>query len=185
MEINKNKELPNMLLSHVELYVKDLKEMTAFYTEKLGFVITDSGSGDNGMVFLSRSPNEHHQIVLSPYPSRSATDSPVDHISFRVDSLAHLKRFIESLLCSDEIPLQTVSHGSTWSIYFRDPEGNRFEIFTDTPWYVHQPCKFEVDFNLSDEALMASTLQVIRELPGFAMANDWQQSHQRQLKSNN
>lgn len=34
------------------------------------------------------------------------------------------------------------------SIYARDPEGNRLEIFIDTPWYVDQPMRVPVDFGL-------------------------------------
>jgi catechol 2,3-dioxygenase-like lactoylglutathione lyase family enzyme len=42
---------PNMLLSHIELYVEDITKMESFYTTKLGFVVTDRGEGKNGMVF--------------------------------------------------------------------------------------------------------------------------------------
>lgn len=28
------------------------------------------------------------------------------------------------------------NHGNAWSIYFADPEGNRIELYTPSPWYV-------------------------------------------------
>ncbi|WP_281560817.1 VOC family protein [Thalassomonas sp. RHCl1] len=181
MAVSKEVKMPNMLLSHVELYVQDLTQMEAFYTKALGFVVTDRGEGKNGMVFLSRSPNEHHQIVLNPRQSHRSIASPVDHISFRVGSLTELRLFNTSLQQMPEINIQTVSHGSTWSIYFRDPEDNRFEIFTDTPWYVNQPCKFTVDFTLTDEALIEFTESKIKELPGYSIANEWKKSHRENL----
>jgi catechol-2,3-dioxygenase len=172
---------PNMLLSHIELYVEDITKMESFYTTKLGFVVTDRGEGKNGMVFLSRSPDEHHQIVLNPRQSHRSIESLIDHIAFRVESIGALRVFNRSLSALSEIRLQTVSHGTTWSIYFRDPENNRFEIFTDTPWYVNQPCKFVVDFNMSDEELIQFTENKVKNLPGFAIAGEWEKSHKDSL----
>lgn len=173
---------PNMLLSHVELYVQDIVKMEDFYIKNLGFVITDRGEGKNGMVFLSRSPDEHHQIVLNPRQSHRSIESPIDHISFRVESISKLRIFNSSLKLTPEMKIQTVSHGTTWSIYFRDPENNRFEIFTDTPWYVNQPCKFIVDFELSDEKLIQFTKNKIEKLPGYSIASEWKKSHQDSLE---
>ena len=170
-----------MLLSHIELYVKNLTLMESFFTKVLGFVVTDRGKGEKDMVFLSRSPAEHHQIVLNPRESHHAVESPVDHISFRVDSLADLRSFYQSINSENSLTLQTVSHGSTWSLYFRDPENNRFEIFTDTPWYVNQPCKFEVDFTMTDDELISYTEDIVKTLPGFTIADDWLTSHQKSL----
>jgi catechol-2,3-dioxygenase len=174
-------DFSNMLLSHVELYVQDIAQMENFFTKKLGFVVTDRGEGKSGMVFLSRSPNEHHQIVLNPRQSHRSIESPIDHISFRVESLSELRVFNASLKENSEIELQTVSHGTTWSIYFRDPENNRFEIFTDTPWYVNQPCKFVVDFELSDEELIQFTENTIKNFSGYSKASEWKKSHKNSL----
>ncbi|TDO99589.1 VOC family protein [Marinomonas balearica] len=174
---------PNMGLSHVELYVQDIAKMVSFYTENLGFVVTDKGEGSAGMVFLSRNPEEHHQIVLNPRESHRTVESPIDHISFRVASTVELKTFYKALSRSPDIKLDTVSHGTAWSIYFRDPENNRFEIFTDTPWHVNQPCKFAVDFSLSDEALIAFTENKIKDLPEFSIVGEWKKAHSESLES--
>ena len=167
---------PNIYLSHFELYVLDLASMEEFYTRYLGFVVTDRGKGKNGMVFLSRNPDEHHQLVLNPRQSHKPVESPVDHISFRINSITGLRVFHQALLSSSTV-LQTVSHGTTWSIYFRDPEGNRLELFTDTPWHVNQPCRFEINFELSNEKLLEFTEQKIKDLPGFRAVADWKKSH--------
>lgn len=163
---------PNIRLSHFELYVFDVVAMEAFYTRYLGFVVTDRGEGNDAMVFLSRNPAEHHQLVLNPRQLPESAESPVDHISFRMDSITDLKLFHHALQSSPAV-LETVSHGTTWSIYFRDPEGNRIELFTDTPWHVSQPCKFQINLDLSNRELLKFTENRIKDLPGFSKIGDW------------
>jgi len=169
-------DFPSIALSHFELFVADVAAMESFYSDYLGFTVTDRGKGENGMVFMSRNPGEHHQLVLNPATFGRPVNSPVDHISFRVGSLAGLRRFHESLSSSSAEP-RTVSHGTTWSIYFRDPEQNRLELFTDTPWHVDQPCRFEVDLGLDDAALIEFTRLKIRNLPGFREVEAWRSEH--------
>lgn len=168
---------PNLTLSHFELYVRDLERMEAFYTRRLGFVVTDRGDGPDALVFLSRNPDEHHQLVLNLQPSRRASDSPLDHISFRVVSLEDVRAVHVALKGEPGAAIEAVSHGTTWSVYFRDPEGNRLEVFADTPWHVAQPCRFPIDLALDDERLRAETERRIRELPGFRRAEDWKEAH--------
>jgi catechol-2,3-dioxygenase len=177
MSVADKKNFSNMLLSHVELYVKDIVLMENFYTKVLGFVVTDRGQGPNAMVFLSRSPKEHHQIVLNPRQSHRSIESPIDHISFRVESISDLRGFNSALKSRTKNGIQSVSHGTTWSIYFRDPEENRFEIFTDTPWHVNQPCKFVVNFELSDEELIQFTRAKIENMAGYSVVEKWKTSH--------
>lgn len=155
-------------LSHFELPVSDLASMEDFYVRILGFAVTDRGAPGRGeMVFLSRDPSEHHQLVLRQ--AAGAGDGPrtVDHFAFRVDSLAVLRGVHGGLAAEPGLAFATVSHGTTWSLYFHDPEGNRLEVFADTPWHVDQPVRFEVDLALPDDALTRATEAAIRDRPGF------------------
>ncbi|MDX1515168.1 MAG: VOC family protein [Gammaproteobacteria bacterium] len=170
-----------LALSHFEIYVSDARRMEDFYTRVLGFVVTDRGAGAGGLIFLSRNPDEHHQIVLNPNPARTGDGQRVDHLSFRVPSLSDLRAYYRRLGAEPGSGADTVSHGSTWSIYFRDPEGNRLELFVDTPWYVNQPCRFPVDLELDDESLARSTEEMIRDMPGFRPASEWRHSHAEQV----
>lgn len=174
---------PNLTLSHLELRVADVERMERFYTNMLGFVVTDRGDGDNAMVFLSRSPEEHHQIVLNPVSQGPGERGALDHIALRVDSLGALRQVYQKLIGQDGISYETVSHGTTWSIYVRDPEGNRLEIFADTPWHVAQPIRFAIDLSLSDEDLIRGTENAIRSRPGFRPAEDWQEAHRKRFDS--
>ena len=60
-------QAPRMAFSHIGLYVANIASMVSFYTDVLGFSITDQAHIRGAdVVFLSRNPDEHHQIVLVP-----------------------------------------------------------------------------------------------------------------------
>jgi len=153
-------------LSHLEIVVDELGPMERFYTGLLGFDVTDRSvrTGEGEMVFLSQDPDEHHQVVLRQAERESSSDTLLDHIAFRIASLADLRTFHERAMEAGVDNIETVSHGSTWSVYVRDPEANRVEFFVDTPWPVAQPCRFEIDLSLSDADLVGSTEAHLQEL---------------------
>jgi catechol 2,3-dioxygenase-like lactoylglutathione lyase family enzyme len=165
--------------SHVGMYVRDLPGMVRFYTGLLDFTITDSGvlPGPNGpvdLVFLSRDPREHHQIVLASGRPEHVSFNVINQISLRADSLATLKALFGRLAEAGATDIQPTTHGNAVSVYARDPEGNRLELFIDTPWYVSQPMKVPVDFSLTDAQLMEEVARHARSLPGFESRETWQ-----------
>jgi catechol-2,3-dioxygenase len=170
--------VPTLALGHLELTVTDVPRMESFYTGVLGFVVTDRGDGGQGLVFLSRHPAEHHQIVLNP-SGRGAGAGPLDHFAFRVESLTALRRVHAALEGRGDGAYETVSHGTSWSIYVSDPEGNRLEIFADTPWHVAQPVRFPIDLSLGDEELTRETETRIRDRAGFGPASECASAHRR------
>lgn len=91
-------QAPRMAFSHIGLYVADMAAMVSFYTGVLGFSITDQAHIRGAdVVFLSRNPDEHHQIVLVPGRSPQSP-STLNQISFRVVSLPELRRLHAELL---------------------------------------------------------------------------------------
>ena len=53
----------NLTWSHAVIYVQDENIMLDFYTDLLGFQITDRGPLSDGapdIIFLSQNPTEHH-----------------------------------------------------------------------------------------------------------------------------
>jgi catechol 2,3-dioxygenase len=154
--------------SHMELCCADIERMRAFYTETLGFVVTDEGGlGPRRLVFLSRNPAEHHQLVLSTGRAMGGEERAFRHAAFRMESLAELRELWRRVSANPHGPLEPVTHGNTWSLYFRDPEGNRLECFVDTPWHTPQPCRESVDYTLSEAELHAHTEAYCRSRPGF------------------
>ena len=161
-------------VSHFEIRARDTAVMEKFYTEVLGFQVTDRGRlRDRELVFLSHSPEEHHQIVLIASEA-SQPGSGIGHVAFRVDSLDEVRQVYEKVRALPHSKPEPVSHGNTWSVYFRDPEGNRIEVFTQTPWHTTQPCRFEVDYDAGDDRMKEATLATAKTLPGFAANEEWQ-----------
>lgn len=154
--------------SHMELRVQDVEAMRAFYTSVLGFLVTDEGRlGSRHLVFLSRNPAEHHQVVLVGGGARPAEERVFGHAAFRMETLAELRALWQRVRTRPYGPLEPVTHGNTWSLYFRDPEGNRLECFVDTPWHTPQPCREPVDYDRSDAELARDTEALCRRRPGF------------------
>lgn len=154
--------------------------MEDFYTRILGFAVTDRGGEGRRMVFLSAAPGEHHQIVLAEAKAGEPGRGSLDHLAFRVDDLKRLRAH-HARLKAEGGDVEMVSHGTTWSVYFRDPEGNRLELFVDTPWHVAQPVRFAVDLGQPDDALIVWTEKKIAALPGFQPRARWLKGHRRRV----
>lgn len=169
---------PALSFSHIGIYVSDIQVMEAFYTGTLGFFVTDRGQlhlpkGSIDLVFLSRNPDEHHQIVLVTGRPTDLEFNIVNQISMRADSLASLKALHARLSNQAAGEIHCVTHGNALSIYAPDPEGNRLELFIDTPWYVNQPMRVPIDLTQPDEHIMGNAEDHARALPGFRPRSEW------------
>lgn len=177
--------LPRLRLSHMGMFVRDLARMTAFYKDVLGFIESDRGSGRGfDIVFLTRDPNEHHQLVLSSgRPDSSGPTHGVQQLSFKVDSLDDL-RAMQAVVAprGDVSDVLTVDHGNAWALYFRDPEDNRIEVYIDTPWYVAQPHRVDLDLSLSDDEIMRGTEARLRGDPTLMPVDAWRDRQAQRLR---
>ena len=161
--------------SHLGINVHDLARMEDFYTRVLGLLVSDRGTLANGptLVFLSRDPDEHHQIVLVTGRAPDTRDNVVNQISFKLPALADLKAMHARVRDAGVKEFRIVTHGNAWSIYFADPEGNRVEVFVDTPWHTRQPCAEPFDITAPTETILAETEALCRRRPDFASRSDW------------
>jgi hypothetical protein len=75
-----------------------------------------------------------------------------------------------------------LTHGTSWSVYFHDPEDNRVEIFTETPWYVPQPFAVSIDYSKAEDVIYAETLFLCQPLAGFKPLKDWKREAASSLK---
>lgn len=166
----------SLVFSHMGFYVRDLERMARFYKDVLCFTETDRGDlGPVQLVFLSRDPTEHHQVVLASGRPTDLNFSVINQISFRVPDLATLRIVLARALADGGASdIQPVTHGNAISVYLRDPEGNRIEIFMDTPWYCEQPLREPLDLAQSDEAIMARAETLARSRPKFQSRAQWQ-----------
>ena len=166
---------PALSFSHVGIWVTDLETMRDFYTDVLGFVMTDRGPiGDTELVFLSQATSDHHQIVLAKGRPKDVGFTTVNQISFKLDTLEALKAAHAEIVTKPVKELVQISHGNAWSIYFKDPEGNRVEMFVDAPWYTPQPCREPLDLTQSVEQITKTTEDYCRSRPRFGSRPEWQ-----------
>jgi len=175
--------IPHLRFSHMGLCTNDLSKMEAFYTKVLGFTVTDRGEALGvDLVFLSRDPRDHHQIVLgtgrpSDLPGNTANPmfGPcINQISFALGSLKELRQMDAHLkVASPDIEPIYANHGTAWSIYFHDPEGNFIETFVDTEWYCEQPVFEPLDLAASDEDILEATKALAESGRNFQPADLW------------
>jgi catechol 2,3-dioxygenase-like lactoylglutathione lyase family enzyme len=170
---------PALTFSHFGFHVRDIERMADFYTRLLGFVVSDWGElatprGTVSLVFLTRDPREHHQIVLASGRPEELPFNAINQISFRMQDFAGLRGMYRALQGESGVSeITPVSHGNALSVYFRDPEGNRIELFVDTPWYVAQPIRIPMDMALADDALWKWAEKTARALPGYKPVEEW------------
>jgi catechol-2,3-dioxygenase len=121
-------------LNHAVLYVRDLAESVAFYRDVLGFGYTDGGDSFQGAAFLRApgSTNDHDlglfELGAQAGPSGAGrTTVGLYHLAWEVDTLGDLEDLAKTL--SDAGALVGASdHGTTKSLYGKDPSGLEFEI---------------------------------------------------------
>lgn len=166
--------IPYARLSHIGITVRDLDRMVAFYRRVLGFLVSDRGRGPHGdYAFLSRDPNEHHQIVLVT-GRPEGMPSQIVQLSLELNSLADLRAMHAILAADNEVTdIQTRAHGISWSMYFKDPEENIVETFVASPWYVPAPSAVPFDFAMSDREIFDSVRDQVKQRPGYKPYQDW------------
>lgn len=176
----------DLRFTHMGFHVVDVERMARFYREVLGFTETDRGhldtpQGPTTLVFLSRDPDEHHQIVLLTGRPPALAFNVINQISLRTGSLPELQALhahLQALAVDDLVP---ITHGNAFSVYFRDPEGNRIEVYVDSPWYVSQPVRVEAPLHLPTEQLLAWAETHARSLPGFRPRSEWRAEIARRM----
>jgi catechol-2,3-dioxygenase len=118
-------------LNHAVLYVRDVPASVAFYREALGFVpLVESP----GAAFLraSGSTNDHDlglfAVGADAAPSAAGRGAVgLYHLAWEVETLGELKALRERLSSMGALAGQS-DHGTTKSLYAKDPDGIEFEI---------------------------------------------------------
>lgn len=173
---------PNLMFSHMGLSVKNVAKMEDFYTRVLGFTVTDRGeAGGMDLVFLSRNPDDHHQIVLASgrpdqLPANTANKQfgpSINQISFKMGSIDDLREMHGRLEAEGTGNLFPANHGIAWSIYAHDPEGNNLEFFVDSDWYITQPFLIPLDFSKTNNEIVALTQSLCESSEGYEPYGNW------------
>jgi catechol-2,3-dioxygenase len=121
-------------LNHAVLFVRDIDESVRFYTDVLGFRAIPDMVGLKGAAFLQApgSTNDHDlgmfEIGAAAGPSGAGRSTVgLYHLAWEVDTLDELERLAVKLSRADAL-VGMSDHGTTKSLYGRDPNGLEFEI---------------------------------------------------------
>ena len=118
-------------LNHAVLYVRDVARSTQFYGDVLGFRVV---SEFPGAAFLQAdgSTNDHDLGIFEIGTAAGASDAGqrtvgLYHLAWEVDTLAEMERLRRVLLERGSL-VGASNHGTTKSLYAKDPDGLEFEI---------------------------------------------------------
>ncbi len=122
-------------LNHAVLYVRDAQRTADFYEDVLGFRRLPMGpEGFRGAVFLQApgSTNDHDLGVFSigeaAGPSGAGRSTVgLYHLAWEVDTLDDLERLAGRLAERGSL-VGSSDHGTTKSLYAKDPDGLEFEV---------------------------------------------------------
>jgi catechol 2,3-dioxygenase-like lactoylglutathione lyase family enzyme len=122
-------------LNHAVLFVADVQRSVAFYTDVLGFrAVNMSPDRMRGAAFLQApdSTNDHDlglfEIGSAAGPSGAGRSTVgLYHLAWEVDTLDTLEELARRLTAADAL-VGSSDHGTTKSLYGKDPDGLEFEI---------------------------------------------------------
>jgi catechol-2,3-dioxygenase len=123
-------------LNHAVLYVSDLERSVAFYTDVLGFThlheLTPPGFGGAAFLRAPGSTNDHDLGLFAMGPGTppspaGRTTVGLYHLAWEVDTLAELER-LSGVLSRAGSLVGASDHGTTKSLYAKDPDGIEFEV---------------------------------------------------------
>ncbi|MFL5252540.1 MAG: VOC family protein [Rhodopila sp.] len=120
-------------IGHVALYVSDVERAKRFYTDVLGFQVSDIYGDDmmpGGAVFL-RCNADHHGIALFKATEANPAGGGMHHMAFEVPTLDDVVR-ARVHLRAHNVSIDFDGRrraGVQIAVEFRDPDNHRLEIY--------------------------------------------------------
>lgn len=120
-------------IGHVVFTVSDIERSTKFWTEIMGFRISDRN--ERGMVFL-RNASDHHTIALAPADQQTPVTRRgqvgFDHMALEVETVSELFK-IRDFLRENGVKIIYEGRrgpGGNPGVEFLDPDGLQIEIYS-------------------------------------------------------
>ena len=126
--------IPIQGLDHVAVNVRDLDKSVEFYTKVLGLKITRREHNKPGIEYFLDAGTSLIGLIQAdlkgPQHLFAHEGLGASHFSFRIKS-QDFDRIHETLKASGVEILYVKKREKSWSIYFKDPDGNKLEM---TAW---------------------------------------------------
>ena len=120
-------------LQHLVLWVSDVARSVRFYTEVLGFEV--KRQSPNAAFLIIPGTGDDHHLGLFEQPGIRPPDERVArmyHAAWEVGELTDLARARRRLIEAGSLVGQS-DHGTSLSLYAKDPDGLEFEVFWTVP----------------------------------------------------
>jgi catechol-2,3-dioxygenase len=118
-------------LNHAVLYVSDLDRSTTFYCDVLGFrKVAMTPPGMRAAFLRAPDSTNDHDLGLFEIPDPAAREPRavgLYHLAWEVDTLETLERVADRLAGVGAL-VGATDHGTTKSLYAKDPDGIEFEV---------------------------------------------------------
>jgi catechol 2,3-dioxygenase len=116
-------------IRHAVLGVRDPQRSIAFYTDVVGMELV-TFLEDMQMAFLSFGERDHDLALIKVPDEQPVGSSGLAHIAFEIEGGSEqLQELCGHLRARGLDAEMTADHVLTQSLYFLDPDGNRFEFF--------------------------------------------------------
>lgn len=116
--------------AHAVLRTLQLEAMVNWYKTVLEAEIVQ----ENKFVAFMTYDDEHHRIAIASLPNlveRQPGSVGLDHLAYTYGSIGDLVFTYERLKAVGILPVVSINHGPTTSLYYRDPDGNKLEMQVD------------------------------------------------------
>lgn len=119
-------------IGHVVFTVSDIERSTSFWTEVMGFKVSDRN--ERGMVFL-RNASDHHTIALAPADQQTPVTQRgqvgFDHVALEVETVSELFKIRDYLREKGAKIIYEGRRGPGGNpgVEFLDPDGLQIEIY--------------------------------------------------------
>ena len=121
---------PRIVRTHLSLFVRDPETSANWFADVLDMKVTARGPQ---WVFLSFGRKHHDLALIKADPGAEPGGIGLQHYGLEVDGdLDELRRLYAMLLDKGVTVVKTTDHKIGYGLYFLDPDGNRFEFFSES-----------------------------------------------------
>ena len=161
--------MPVQRLNHAVLYVRDVGRSGAFYRDVLGFETRHEIPGKALFLVAPGSRNDHDLGLFAvgdqASPSEAGTRSVgLYHLAWEVETLEELGR-LRSVLAAAGALVGASDHGTSKSLYARDPDGIEFEV----GWMVPRELWGDVPLQTAPLDLDAAVAEYGADTPSYSL----------------